>query len=79
MINKNLIFLLSILFLLNVNAVTHDYVPTNIDIERSPNNILVGSYIGGRSHLKPMLDVAIILIERGYNVMVFLLFYIFLV
>jgi hypothetical protein len=78
MINKNLIFLLSILFLLNqvhVNAVTHGYVPRNIDLERSPKNILVGSYIGGRSHLKPILDVAIILIERGHNVMVFLFFF----
>ncbi|PKC56920.1 hypothetical protein RhiirA1_428832, partial [Rhizophagus irregularis] len=35
---------------------------------RSPKNILVGSYVGGRSHLKPMLDVATILIERGHNV-----------
>jgi hypothetical protein len=72
MINKNLIFLLSILFILlnqvHANAVTHDYVPRNIDIERSSKNILVGSYVGGRSHLKPMLDVATILIERGHNV-----------
>ncbi|RGB41372.1 Glycosyltransferase Family 1 protein [Rhizophagus diaphanus] len=70
MINKNLIFLIPILVLLlnqvHVNAV--DYVPRNIDIERSSKNILVGSYIGGRSHLKPMLDVATILIERGHNV-----------
>ncbi|PKY40265.1 UDP-Glycosyltransferase/glycogen phosphorylase [Rhizophagus irregularis] len=72
MINKNLIFLLSILVLLlnqvHVNAVAQDYVPRNIDVERSPKNILVGSYVGGRSHLKPMLDVATILIERGHNV-----------
>ncbi|CAB4431838.1 unnamed protein product [Rhizophagus irregularis] len=72
MISKNLIFLLPILVLLlnqvHVNAVAQDYVPRNIDIERSPKNILVGSYVGGRSHLKPMLDVATILIERGHNV-----------
>ncbi|CAG8718487.1 11053_t:CDS:2, partial [Rhizophagus irregularis] len=72
MISKNLIFLLPILVLLlnqvYVNAVAQDYVPRNIDIERSPKNILVGSYVGGRSHLKPMLDVATILIERGHNV-----------
>ncbi|RGB39393.1 Glycosyltransferase Family 1 protein [Rhizophagus diaphanus] len=72
MINKNLIFLLPILILLlnqvHVNAVAQDYVPRNIDIERSPKNILVGSFLGGRSHLKPMLDVATILIERGHNV-----------
>ncbi|GBC21755.2 glycosyltransferase family 1 protein [Rhizophagus irregularis DAOM 181602=DAOM 197198] len=72
MINKNLIFLLSILVLLlnqvHVNAVAQEYVPRNIDVERSPKNILVGSYVGGRSHLKPMLDVTTILIERGHNV-----------
>ncbi|GBB83427.1 hypothetical protein RclHR1_10150004 [Rhizophagus clarus] len=72
MFNKNFIFLLSILFLLliqvHVNAVTHNYVPRNIDIERSPKNILVGSLFGGRSHVKPMLDVTTILAERGHNV-----------
>ncbi|RGB39519.1 Glycosyltransferase Family 1 protein [Rhizophagus diaphanus] len=26
------------------------------------------SYTGGRSHLKPMLDIAAVLIERGHNV-----------
>jgi hypothetical protein len=74
MINKNLIFLLLILSFLNqihVNAVTHDYVPKNIDIKCLPKNILIGSYLGGRSHVKPMLDIAAILIERGHNVMVF--------
>ena len=72
MIKKNLIFLFSTLFLLlnqvHVNAVAKDYVPRNIDIERSSKNILVGSSTGGRSHLKPMLDVAAVLIERGHNV-----------
>ncbi|RGB41373.1 Glycosyltransferase Family 1 protein [Rhizophagus diaphanus] len=72
MINKNLILLLSILVLLlnqvHVNAVAQNYVPRNIDIERSPKNILVGSYVGGRSHIKPMLDVTTILTERGHNV-----------
>jgi hypothetical protein len=70
MINRNIILLLSILLLLNqvcVNA-THDYVPRYTDIERSSKNILVGSYVGGRSHLKPILDVATILAERGHNV-----------
>jgi hypothetical protein len=74
MINKNLIFLLLIHLLLNqihVNAVTHNYVSRNIDIERSSKNILIGSYAGGRSHLKPMLDIVAILIERGYNVRFF--------
>ncbi|GES84929.1 glycosyltransferase family 1 protein [Rhizophagus clarus] len=70
---KNFIFLLS-LFLLNLifraNVITavQDYVPTNFDINHSPKNILVSSYTGGRSHLKPMLDIAAILVERGHNV-----------
>ncbi|GBC09746.1 hypothetical protein RclHR1_09090004 [Rhizophagus clarus] len=71
MINKSLGFLLSILFLSLLNQVhvsAHNYVPRNIDIERSPKNILIGSYVGGRSHLKPMLDIAAILTERGHNI-----------
>ncbi|CAB4423299.1 unnamed protein product [Rhizophagus irregularis] len=72
MINKNLIFLLVItdthpiikLNQVHVNAVTQGYVPRNIDIERSPKNILVSSFLGERSHLKPILDVATVLIER---------------
>ena len=79
MIKRNLVFLLSILLLLNlilcVDIITaaQNYVPRNIDIDRSdiPKNILVGSFIGGRSHIKPMLDVTAILVERGYNVRIF--------
>jgi hypothetical protein len=72
-IKKKFIILLSLSILILLNqvyskSVTHDYVPRNNDIERSPKNILIGSYFGGRSHLKPMLDIAAILIERGYNV-----------
>ncbi|GES94968.1 glycosyltransferase family 1 protein [Rhizophagus clarus] len=52
----------------HVNAVTHNYIPRNVDIDRLPKNILIGSYIGGRSHVKPMLDVAAILMERGHNI-----------
>ncbi|CAB4384016.1 unnamed protein product [Rhizophagus irregularis] len=72
MINKNLIFLLVItdthpiikLNQVHVNAVMQGYVPRNIDIEGSPKNILVSSFLGGRSHFKPILDVATVLIER---------------
>ena len=81
MIKRNLVFLLSILLLLNlilcVDLITaaQNYVPRNIDIDRSdiPKNILIGSFVGGRSHLKPMLDVTAILVERGYNVRIFFL------
>ena len=73
MIKKNFSSLLLILFLINlinVDIATQNYVPREVDIDRSsiPKNILLGSYVGGRSHIKPMLDVAAILIERGYNV-----------
>ena len=60
---------LTLIFCVDVNTATQDYILTNVDIEdRSPKNILVTSYVGGRSHLKPMLDIAAILIERGHNV-----------
>src|SRR5581483_4122678 len=76
MIKNNFVFSLSIILLLNVllfvnvNTSAQHYDPINADIDRSglPKNILIGSYAGGRSHLKPMLDIAAILIERGYNV-----------
>ena len=78
MIKKNLLSLvlfLYLIFFVNVNTATQDYVPRNDDIDRSkiPKNILVGSLAGGRSHLKPMLDVTEILIQRGYNVRNFFL------
>ncbi|CAB5321891.1 unnamed protein product [Rhizophagus irregularis] len=76
MIKRNPILLLlmlslNLVFHVNVNtATTQSYIPRKVDFDRSgiPKNILLGSYIGGRSHVKPMLDVAAILIERGYNV-----------
>jgi hypothetical protein len=66
--------LLNLVFYVNVNtATTQNYIPRKVDFDRSriPKNILLGSYVGGRSHIKPMIDVAAILIERGYNVRVF--------
>src|SRR5256885_194691 len=64
------IILLNLVLCVNVNTAAQNYVPRNVDIDRLdlPKNILVGCYVGGRSHLKPMLDVATILAERGYNV-----------
>ncbi|CAI2176494.1 17349_t:CDS:2 [Funneliformis geosporum] len=38
-------------------------------MDRIPKNIMIGSFVGGRSHVKPMLDICAILIERGHNVM----------
>jgi hypothetical protein len=72
--------LLNLVFYVNVNtATTQNYIPRKVDFDRSgvPKNILVGSYVGGRSHVKPMLDVAAILIERGYNVRFFFLLDVF--
>jgi hypothetical protein len=85
MIKRSLIFLLSTFFLMSqfhtVTTATRDYAPRNIDIERSSKNILVGSYLGGRSHLKPILDVASILIERGHKSQCkgYFLFYVYLI
>ncbi|UZO18462.1 uncharacterized protein OCT59_009775 [Rhizophagus irregularis] len=62
------LFLLNIIFHVNVITAKQDYVPTNFDLNHFPKNILVGSNTGGRSHLKPMLDIAAILSERGHNV-----------
>ena len=68
------IFILSLIFCVDINTATQGYVPRNADIDRSniPKNILVGSFMGGRSHLKPMFDIAAVLIERGSNVGFFL-------
>ncbi|GBB83424.1 hypothetical protein RclHR1_10150001 [Rhizophagus clarus] len=66
-----ILYLLNLVFCVNVNtATTQNYIPRKVDFDRSgvPKNILLGSYVGGRSHVKPMLDIAAILIERGYNV-----------
>ncbi|CAG8608196.1 14337_t:CDS:2, partial [Cetraspora pellucida] len=39
-----------------------------LDRTNVPKNILVTSYIGGGSHLAPMLEISKILMDRGYNV-----------
>ena len=36
-----------------------------------PKNIMVGTFVNDKNHLKPMLDICAILIERGYNVSFF--------
>ncbi|GBC04756.1 hypothetical protein RclHR1_05850005 [Rhizophagus clarus] len=72
--NSLLLILLSFQLILvlyvNVNSATQNYIPRGVDIDRSniPKNILLGSFPGGRSHVKPMLDIAAILAERGYNI-----------
>ncbi|CAG8748410.1 31891_t:CDS:2, partial [Gigaspora margarita] len=45
-------------------------ISRRIEFDRTniPKNILVGSYYGGISHLRPPLEISKILIERGYNV-----------
>lgn len=67
-----LLILLSLVFCVNVNIAARDYI-SRVDIDRSkiPKNILFGSFTGGRSHVKPMSDIATILIEKGYNVRFF--------
>ncbi|GBB83426.1 hypothetical protein RclHR1_10150003 [Rhizophagus clarus] len=63
------LILLNLILCVKVNtASTQEYILTNDDVDHSPKNIMVGSYFGGRSHLKPMLDVAAVLDERGHNI-----------
>ncbi|KAF0451494.1 UDP-Glycosyltransferase/glycogen phosphorylase [Gigaspora margarita] len=54
----------------SANYDEHNFAPrpTDFDREDIPKNILIGSYIGGMSHLRPALEISKILSERGYNV-----------
>ncbi|CAB4400766.1 unnamed protein product [Rhizophagus irregularis] len=63
-------FLLNLVFCVNFITAVQNDISKGVDIDRSniPKNILFGSFMGGRSHVKPMLDIATILAERGYNV-----------
>ncbi|GBC52667.2 uncharacterized protein OCT59_028712 [Rhizophagus irregularis] len=63
-------FLLNLVFCVNFITAVQNDISKRVDIDRSniPKNILFGSFMGGRSHVKPMLDIATILAERGYNV-----------
>ncbi|GES72668.1 glycosyltransferase family 1 protein [Rhizophagus clarus] len=62
--------LLNLVLCVNVNTATQNFISRGVDIDRSniPKNILFGSFSGGRGHVKPMLGIAEILIERGYNI-----------
>ncbi|CAG8648915.1 3721_t:CDS:2 [Funneliformis mosseae] len=47
------------------------FTQSKIEIDKNanePKNILVGSFVGGLSHLRPSLEICKILIERGYKV-----------
>ncbi|PKY25613.1 UDP-Glycosyltransferase/glycogen phosphorylase [Rhizophagus irregularis] len=73
MFKRKSLLLLLVPFLLlcvNANTATQNYISRGVDIDRSniPKNIMFASFPGGRSHVKPMLDIATILVERGYNV-----------
>ncbi|POG80798.1 glycosyltransferase family 1 protein [Rhizophagus irregularis DAOM 181602=DAOM 197198] len=63
-------FLLNLVFCVNFITAAQNDISKGVDIDRSniPKNILFGSFMGGRSHVKPMLDIAEILAERSYNV-----------
>ncbi|CAG8460061.1 8827_t:CDS:2 [Acaulospora morrowiae] len=49
-------------------AVTFDRRPLEIDRTDVPKQIIIGSSLGGSSHVRPMLEIGKILTERGYNV-----------
>ncbi|PKY25980.1 hypothetical protein RhiirB3_441128 [Rhizophagus irregularis] len=63
-------FLLNLVFCVNFITAAQNDISKGVDIDRSniPKNILFGSFMGRRNHVKPMLDIATILAERGYNV-----------
>ncbi|CAB5217329.1 unnamed protein product [Rhizophagus irregularis] len=61
---RNFIFLLSIFLLILVFYVDISTSTQN----HTSKNILIGSFVGGRSHVNPMLDIAVLLYERGYNI-----------
>ena len=65
-----LLSLIHLVSCINIDTTLQDYIPRDVNIDRSssPKNVLFGSFIGGRSLVKPMLDIAAILIERGHNV-----------
>ncbi|RIB18111.1 Glycosyltransferase Family 1 protein [Gigaspora rosea] len=66
-----------IILFINTNLVTetngakkNEFIQRELDIDKSdtPKNILVGSIVGGLSHLNPKLEICKILVDRGYNV-----------
>ncbi|RIB17404.1 Glycosyltransferase Family 1 protein [Gigaspora rosea] len=48
----------------------NEFIQRELDLDKSdtPKNILIGSVLGGRSHLNPMLEIGKILMDRGYKV-----------
>jgi hypothetical protein len=76
MIKRNFTFLLSVLLLLNlifrvdVNIATRDYVPRNIDMV-IPKIFWLDLLLEGEVHLKLMLGITAVLSESGYNVRIF--------
>ncbi|CAH1763736.1 14266_t:CDS:2 [Entrophospora sp. SA101] len=64
-----LIYLIVNSLLINANEL--NYLSKPLEVERDNprvKNIIVGSFIGGLSHLAPLLEISKILVERGYNV-----------
>ncbi|KAF0559061.1 UDP-Glycosyltransferase/glycogen phosphorylase [Gigaspora margarita] len=77
MYSKFWYFAIFIILFINTNLVIEtngakkiEFIQRELDIDKSdtPKNILVGSIIGGVSHLNPMLEICKILVDRGYNV-----------
>ncbi|RIB07047.1 Glycosyltransferase Family 1 protein [Gigaspora rosea] len=48
----------------------NEFIQRELDLDKSdtPKNILIGSVLGGISHLNPMLEIGKILMDRGYKV-----------
>ncbi|KAF0561837.1 UDP-Glycosyltransferase/glycogen phosphorylase [Gigaspora margarita] len=48
----------------------NEFIQRELDLDKTdtPKNILVGSILGGGSHLNPMLEICKILMDRGYKI-----------
>ncbi|KAF0500211.1 UDP-Glycosyltransferase/glycogen phosphorylase [Gigaspora margarita] len=53
-----------------VKGKNNEFIQRELDLDKSdtPKNILIGSVLGGGSHLNPMLEIGKILMDRGYKV-----------
>ena len=68
------LLLLTTFLLISFNNVRCKIVEINLT-DDIPKNIMVGTFFNDKNHIKPMLDICTILVERGYNVSFIILIY----
>ena len=67
MLKKTYVIILLLITIISCNNVHCKIVEIDLT-DDIPKNIMVGSFFNDKIHIKPMLDMCTILIERGYNV-----------